>query len=369
MGLKAGIVGLPNVGKSTLFSGLTRMRAESANYAFTTIDPNISIVEINDPRLKKLSTMAKSEKVVKATFEFVDIAGLVKGASKGEGLGNKFLSNIREVDLIVHVVRCFENKNILHVSNKIDPVKDFETINLELILADMQTLENVLSRIGKRAQNTQDKTLLKEVEVIKRIMESFKEEKMIYELNLNEEELKIIKPYQLLTAKPMIIVANVSSEYVSKYDEDINYSNLKKIANEKGIKIIPLSVEIETEISFLNEEEKEVFLKEYHLEKSGLDNLTKVSFDNLNLATYFTVGQKEARAWVFKKGMLAPQCAGIIHNDFEKHFIKAEIISYDDFVNSGGEKQAKDSGKMRLEGKNYEIKDGDICNFKIGKTN
>lgn len=368
MGLKAGIVGLPNVGKSTLFSGLTKMRAESANYAFTTIDPNVSIVELNDPRLQKLSNMVNTQKTVRAVFEFVDIAGLVKGASKGEGLGNKFLANIREVDLIVHVVRCFENKDILHVNNSINPVLDFETINLELILADMQTLENVLSRIGKRAQNTQDKKLLKEVEVVNKLMKAFREEKMANEVELDEEEKLIIKSYQLLTIKPMIIVANVASDSINTLDKDEHYFKIKAMADSKNMTIVPLSVEIETEISFItNQEEKEIFLAEYNLETSGLDNLIKTAFYNLNLATYFTVGIKETRAWVFKKGMLAPECAGIIHNDFEKYFIRAEVISYDDFISCGGEKQAKDLGKVRLEGKQYEMKDGDICNFRIGK--
>ncbi|WP_022935068.1 redox-regulated ATPase YchF [Mesomycoplasma moatsii] len=367
MGLKAGIVGLPNVGKSTLFSGLTRMRAESANYAFTTIEPNTSIVELNDKRLTKLSNMVNTQKTIKATFEFVDIAGLVAGASKGEGLGNKFLANIREVDLIVHVVRCFENKDILHVANSVDPVRDFETINLELIFADMQTLENVLSRIAKRAQNTQDKKLLKEVETIDKVMQAFREEKMAWEINLDEEEIKILKSYQLLTLKPMIIVANVASEHATNPELDSNFVKIKELADKKNIKLVPLSVEIETEISFLNEEEKEMFLSEYNLTASGLDNLIRTAFDNLNLATYFTVGIRETRAWVFKKGMLAPECAGIIHNDFEKHFIKAEVIAYEDFIICGGEKEAKDAGKMRLEGKSYIMKDGDICNFKIGK--
>ena len=367
MGLKAGIVGLPNVGKSTLFSGLTRLKAESANYPFTTIEPNISIVELNDLRLTKLANMVNTKKIVKATFEFVDIAGLVAGASKGEGLGNKFLSNIREVDLIVHVVRCFDNKNILHVSNSVDPKRDFETINLELILADIQTLENVLSRISKKAQNTQDKKLLKEVEIVNKVMKVLKEEKMAWEANLDLEEIKIIKSYQLLTIKPMIIVANISSENISTPEKDENFNKIKKVAEEKNMTIIPLSVEIESEISFLNEEDKQMFLDEYNLKSSGLDLLTKKSFENLNLATYFAVGEVETRAWVFKKGMLAPECAGIIHNDFEKHFIKAEVISYDDFINCGGEKEARELGKVKLEGKTYQIKDGDICNFKIGK--
>lgn len=367
MGLKAGIVGLPNVGKSTLFSGLTKMRVESSNYAFTTIDPNVSIVELNDERLEILSNMVKTQKIVKATFEFVDIAGLVQGASKGEGLGNKFLANIREVDLIVHVVRCFENKNILHVNNSVNPVRDFETINLELILADLQTVENVLSRIGKRALNTQDPKLLKEVEVLNQLITIFKEEKMAHEISWNEEELAIIKFYQLLTIKPMVIAANIDSDSVVNPLNNPHYAQMKTLADQKKIKIVPLSVEIETEISFLNDEDKKLFLAEYNLTKSGLDDLIKTSFDHLNLATYFTVGVKETRAWVFKKGMLAPPCAAIIHNDFEKHFIKAEVIDYEDFIQYQGEKGARDAGKVRMEGKNYLMKDGDICNFKVGK--
>lgn len=367
MGLKAGIVGLPNVGKSTLFSGLTKMKAESANYPFTTIDPNISIVELNDERLDILSNMVKTQKTIKATFEFVDIAGLVQGASKGEGLGNKFLANIREVDLIVHVIRCFDNKNILHVNNKVDPISDFETINLELILADMQTLDNVLSRIEKRAQNTQDKELLKEVSVIKKIKQEFLNNRLAFEIDLTDEEKKIIKSYQLLTMKPMIVVANIENDYVSNPNQSNHYLNLKKFLENKNMKIIPLSVDVETEIALLNDEDKEIFLKEYQMEKSGLDVLIREAFNELGLATYFTVGVKETRAWVFKKKMLAPQCAAIIHNDFEKYFIKAEVISYQDFIQCGGEKEARDMGKLRLEGKTYEMQDGDICNFKIGK--
>ena len=295
MGLKAGIVGLPNVGKSTLFSGLTKMKAESANYPFTTIDPNISIVELNDERLDILSNMVKTQKTIKATFEFVDIAGLVQGASKGEGLGNKFLANIREVDLIVHVIRCFDNKNILHVNNKVDPINDFETINLELILADMQTLDNVLSRIEKRAQNTQDKELLAEVSV-KKIKQEFLNNKLAFEIDLTDEEKKIIKSYQLLTMKPMIVVANIENDYVSNPNQSNHYLNLKKFLENKNMKIIPLSVDVETEIALLNNEDKEIFLKEYQMEKSGLDTLIREAFNELGLATYFTVGVKETRA-------------------------------------------------------------------------
>ena len=278
MGLKAGIVGLPNVGKSTLFSGLTKMKAESANYPFTTIDPNISIVELNDERLDILSNMVKTQKTIKATFEFVDIAGLVQGASKGEGLGNKFLANIREVDLIVHVIRCFDNKNILHVNNKVDPINDFETINLELILADMQTLDNVLSRIEKRAQNTQDKELLKEVSVIKKIKQEFLNNRLAFEIDLTDEEKKIIKSYQLLTMKPMIVVANIENDYVSNPNQSNHYLNLKKFLENKNMKIIPLSVDVETEIALLNNEDKEIFLKEDLMGKSGVFGLIREVF-------------------------------------------------------------------------------------------
>lgn len=368
MGLKAGIVGLPNVGKSTLFSGLTKMEAERANYAFTTINPNVSIVELNDPRLDHLAKLSQSEKVIKATFEFVDIAGLVAGASKGEGLGNQFLANIREVDLIVHVIRCFENKNIFHVANSVDAARDFEIINLELILADLQVLENVKQRIFKRAHNTQDKKLLAEVAIVEKLIETLSESKMLWELELNEEEKAIIKSYQLLTIKPMILVANVAAEAASNPDSQTHYLNLKAIAQSKNIPLISLSADMETEIAFISDpEERQLFLSEYNLETSGLDQLIRTAFDNLNLATYFTAGVKEARAWVFKKGMYANQCAGIIHNDFLKKFICAEVVSYQDFLTHGGLKQAKEAGKVRLEGKTYQLEDGDICNFKVGK--
>ncbi len=367
MSLKAGIVGLPNVGKSTLFSGLTKMKVESANYAFTTIDPNISVVELNDKRINLLSDMVKTKKVVKATFEFVDIAGLVEGASKGEGLGNKFLSNIREVDLIVHVIRCFNNNDVLHVSNSIDALRDFDIINLELLLADMQVISNVKSRIAKRAINTGDKLLIKEMEVITKLLGAFENNIPARDLELDEEELKIAKHYQLLTLKPMLVVGNVGSSFASDPIKEPEFEKLNSFIKNKKMEIIGLSVEIESEIAILDEESKDMFLEEYGLTVSGLDNLITSSFKWLNLCTYFTVGVQETRAWVFQKDMTAPQCAGIIHTDFEKNFIRAEVINYDDFIQFNGEKGAKDNGKMRLEGKTYQVKDGDICNFRIGK--
>ncbi len=367
MSLKAGIVGLPNVGKSTLFSGLTKMKVESANYAFTTIDPNISVVELNDSRITLLADMVKTKKTVKATFEFVDIAGLVEGASKGEGLGNKFLSNIREVDLIVHVIRCFKNDDVLHVSSSIDALRDFEVINLELLLADMQVITNVKTRIGKRAISTGDKVLIKEMEVVTKLLAAFEQSIPAREMTLDEEELKIAKHYQLLTLKPMLVVGNVGSSFAASPIDEPEFKKLETYVKNKQMEIIGLSVEIESEIAILDEESKEMFLDEYGLTTSGLDNLISTSFKWLNLCTYFTVGVQETRAWVFQKDMTAPQCAGIIHTDFEKNFIRAEVIAYDDFIEFGGEKGAKDNGKMHLEGKTYKLKDGDVCNFRIGK--
>lgn len=366
MSLKAGIVGLPNVGKSTLFSALTKKQVEAQNYAFTTIEPNISSVALKDPRIDKLAELINPKKVVYATFDFVDIAGLVEGASKGEGLGNKFLSNIREVDAIIHVVRCFENKNIMHVANSVDPARDQKIINLELILADLETINNVLHRVEKKAKSG-DKVAQIEKEAAIKIKAKLESEKPARDVKLTEEELKIIKGYQLLTLKPIIYVANLSNEQIIDYKNDPLFNALKN-SLEPQTTIIPISVQMESELIQIEDaNEAKEFLSMYNVERSGLDILTRESFNLLNLETYFTAGEVEVRAWVYNKGMLAPQCAGIIHSDFEKKFIKAEVISYNDFIENNGELGAKAAGKMRQEGKNYIMQDGDICHFRFGK--
>ncbi|ACF07094.1 GTP-binding and nucleic acid-binding protein YchF [Metamycoplasma arthritidis] len=367
MSLKAGIVGLPNVGKSTLFSALTLNEAESANYAFTTIEPNVAIVNLNDTRLEKLAKIVNTNKIVPATFQFVDIAGLVEGASKGEGLGNKFLANIREVDAIIHVVRCFENNDIVHVKNQINPLADLKIINLELILADLQTIENVINRIGKKAQNSADKDLKKEYAVALKIREALANEKMIKDLELSDDEKEIIKSYQLLSLKPTIYVANLDYDSFKNLNNAHHYQNLKTHLDQNSEILIPVNVKVEYELSQFDKDEKATFLAEYNIEESGLDQIIRKSFYLLNQATYFTAGEIEARAWVFKKGQNAAECAGIIHTDFEKKFVKAEVIKYDDYVSYGGEKECRKAGKIALEGRNYLMQDGDVCYFKIAK--
>ncbi|QZE12576.1 redox-regulated ATPase YchF [Mycoplasma sp. Ms02] len=366
MSLKAGIVGLPNVGKSTLFSSLTKKQVEASNYAFTTIEPNISSVVLKDKRIDEISKFVNPKKVVYATFDFVDIAGLVEGASRGEGLGNKFLSNIREVDAIIHVVRCFENTDIMHVANSVDPERDQKIINLELILADLETINNVLHRVEKKAKSG-DKTAIAEKDAALKIKALLESEKPAREADLSEEQYKIIKGYQLLTLKPILYVANMSNEQITDYQNDALYLKLKN-SLPVDTKIIPISVKMESElIQIEDEEEAKEFLSMYGVEESGLDILTREAFSLLNLQTYFTAGVVEVRAWVFKKGMAAPQCAGIIHTDFEKKFIKAEVISYQDYIDNEGETGAREAGKMRQEGKTYIMQDGDVCHFKFGK--
>lgn len=365
MSLKAGIVGLPNVGKSSLFSALTLNEVESANYPFTTIEPNVAIVPLKDKRLYELAKIVSSNKIVEATFQFVDIAGLVKGASKGEGLGNKFLSNIREVDAIVHVIRCFENEDIVHVSSKIDPIEDLKTINLELILADLQTIEQVISRTYKKS--TSDKVAKVEYETAKKIKAALENEILAKDISLTEEEKHIVKSYQLLTIKPMIYIANLYADDFKNLSNAKHYNNLKKYLDEKNEILVPICIKLEKEISHLNEEEKEMFLSEYNIEESAINKIIKTSFKLLNLSTYFTAGEIETKAWTFKNGQNACECAGIIHSDFEKKFVKAEIIKYDDYIRYNGEKGCRENGKINIEGKTYLMQDGDVCYFRIAK--
>lgn len=364
MSLTAGIVGLPNVGKSTLFNAITSSKALAANYPFATIDSNVGIVEVPDERLKKLTELVEPKKTVPTSFEFTDIAGIVKGASKGEGLGNKFLSHIREVDAICQVVRCFEDENITHVSGNIDPLSDIEVINLELILADLESCEKRIGRVEKQAKQ-KDKEAQLEYEVLKKIVEVLKEEKPARVLELDKDELKIAKNMHLLTLKPMLYVANVSEEELSDVENNKYVKEVKNFANKEGSEVIVICAKIEEEMASLEPEDKIMFLEELGIDESGLDKLIKASYNLLGLATYFTAGVQEVRAWTFKKGMLAPECAGIIHSDFERGFIRAETVSYDDLVKYGSMQKSKEAGKVRLEGKEYEVKDGDIMLFRF----
>ena len=363
MGLTAGIVGLPNVGKSTLFNAITKKNILAANYPFATIDPNVGIVTVPDKRLEYLVEKEIPEKVVPTSYEFIDIAGLVKGASKGEGLGNKFLSHIREVDAICEVVRCFEDSNITHVEGNVDPIRDIEIINLELVFCDLEVVENRLGKIEKKAVTTKDKEALKEVDVLKRIKEALEQNIPARRLEYTEEEEKIIKNFSLLTKKPIIYMANVSENDIVLGNSYVK--EVEEYASKEGAKVVMLSAKVESELSELDDESKEMFLTDLGLLESGLDKLITATYDLLGLATFFTAGKDECRAWTFKKGMKAPECAGIIHTDFEKGFIRAEVTSFDDYKEYGGEKEAKEAGKMRLEGKEYLMQDGDIVFFRF----
>ncbi|WP_174874889.1 redox-regulated ATPase YchF [Vogesella oryzae] len=359
MSLKCGIVGLPNVGKSTLFNALTKAGIEAANYPFCTIEPNVGIVEVPDHRLAELAKIINPQKIQPAIVEFVDIAGLVAGASKGEGLGNQFLANIRETDAIVNVVRCFEDGNIVHVAGKVDPIADIETIGTELALADLTTVEKALARDGKKAK-AGDKEAQKLVPVLEKLLPHLNEGKPARALKLDEEEIAALKPLCLLTIKPAMYVANVAED---GFENNAHLDRLKALAAAEGAPVVALCAAIESEIAELDDDDKAEFLSSMGLEEPGLNRLIRAGYDLLGLQTYFTAGVKEVRAWTIHKGDTAPKAAGVIHTDFERGFIRAQTIAFDDFVALGGEAKAKEAGKMRAEGKDYVVQDGDVLNF------
>ena len=367
MALKAGIIGLPNVGKSTLFNAITKKNILAANYPFATIDPNVGVVTVPDKRLEVLNDMYMPERLIATQYEFIDIAGLVKGASTGEGLGNKFLANIREVYAIVQVVRCFENKDIIHVEGTIDPIRDIEIVNYELILSDLEIVENRLAKIEKKATTSNDKEGLYEVSLLKKLKEILSSGKMLRLKEFDEKESKLIKTYNLITNKPFIYLANVSEDDLLTNDNPY-VNKVREYASKEKSSVVLMCAKIESELSELDEESKKEFLKDLGIQNSGLDSLIHNTYHLLGLKTFFTVGSDEVRAWTFKDGMTAPECAGLIHTDFQKGFIKAEVMSYDDLVKYGSEIKVKEAGRARLEGKDYIMQDGDICLFRFNVT-
>jgi hypothetical protein len=364
MPLQAGIVGLPNVGKSTLFNAITQAGAESANYPFCTIDPNVGVVEVPDERLDKLAEIVHPQRIVPTAFEFVDIAGLVKGASKGEGLGNKFLAHIREVDAVVHVVRCFQDENITHVAGKIDPLADIETINLELVLADMETVEKRMDRTRKNMKSG-NKQFALELECLEKIKAALDAGKPARSVELDDEERRLIRDLHLLTIKPVLYAANVSEDEAGGAEDNPYVRQVREFARAEGAEVITISAKVEAEIAELEEAEKKEFLQELGLKESGLDRLIRAAYRLLGLSTFFTAGEQEVRAWTIRTGTKAPQAAGVIHSDFERGFIRAEVVAYDDLIQAGSLAAARDKGLLRLEGKDYVVQDGDIVHFRF----
>jgi GTP-binding protein YchF len=362
MSLKCGIVGLPNVGKSTLFNALTKAGIAAENYPFCTIEPNVGVVEVPDRRLEQLARIAKPQKVIPAIVEFVDIAGLVAGASKGEGLGNQFLANIRETDAIAHVVRCFDDPNVVHVAGKVDPVSDIETIDTELALADLAAVEKQLAKYGKVAKAGGDKDAQRLVAVLEKVLVALNEARPARSVSLYEEEKEVLAPLFLLTMKPAMYVANVAEH---GFEANPLLERIKAHAAKEGAPVVPICAALEAQIADLSEEDKQVFLADMGMREPGLDRLIRAAHELLGLQTYFTAGPKEVRAWTIHRGDTAPRAAGVIHTDFEKGFIRAEVITYDDYVALKGEQGAKEAGKMRLEGKEYIVKDGDVMHFRF----